>query len=176
MADLTDATKAYVEQMSSVAQNLERFNTVTGSLSEVSDSIVNSCKVISGADSEESEQKIVGYVQQMEQLNQNLSGLNQFYEVHLGGLRSQMDTIHLINAGLNRIRDMYEHSVVDSSAFRAENERMAQLLGQLNQVYSRLLQAMTVNIPPAGGGMPYSPQPPYPGQGYPQQPPYGPMR
>ena len=172
MADLSDATQAYIEQMSTVAQNLERFSTVTGSLSEVSDSIVNSCKVISGADSE---QKVGGYVKQMEQLNQHLTGLNQFYEVHLGGLRSQMETIHLINAGLNRIREMYDHSVVDSSAFRAENERMAQLLSQLNHVYSRLLQAMTVNSP-VGGGMPYNPQPPYQGQAYQQQPPYGQMR
>ena len=169
MADLTTATQAYIDQMSTVSRNLERFSAVTGSLSEVSDTIVNSCKVISGADAAESEQKITGYVQQMEQLNRNLSGLNQFYEVHLNGLRSQMETIHLINAGLNRIREMYDSSVVDSSAFRAENERMAQLLAQLNLVYSRLLQAMTVNAP-SGAGMPYNPQPPYPGQAYPQSP------
>ena len=175
MADLTDATQAYIDQMSTVSRNLERFSAVTGSLSEVSDTIVNSCKVISGTGPEESEQKITGYVKQMEQLNQNLSGLNQFYEVHLNGLRSQMETIHLINAGLNRIREMYDNSVVDSAAFRAENERMAQLLAQLNHVYSRLLQAMTVNSP-VGAGMPYNPQPPYPGQAYPQQSPYGQMR
>ena len=172
MADMADATQAYVEQMSSVAQNLERFNTVTGSLSEVSDSIVNSCKAISGTDSE---QKMGGYAEQMEQLNQHLTGLNQFYEVHLHGLRSQMETIHLINAGLNRIRETYDHSVVDSSAFRAENEKMAQLLSQLNQVYTRLLQAMTVNMP-IGGGVPYGAQTPYQGQAYPPQPPYGQMR
>ena len=173
MADLTDATQSYIEQMSTVSQNLERFSTVTGSLSEVSDSIVNSCKMISGLDSDDSEEKVVGYVQQMEQLNQHLSGLNQFYEVHLSGLRSQMETIHHINAGLNRIREMYDNSIVDSTAFRAENERMAQLLAQLNQVYTRLLQAMTINMP-AGGGMPYGAPPSYPA--YPQQPPYGQMR
>ena len=172
MADMADATQAYIEQMSTVARNLERFNTVTGSLSDVSDSIVNSCKAISGADSE---QKMGGYAEQMEQLNQHLTGLNQFYEVHLHGLRSQMETIHLINAGLNRIRETYDHSVVDSSAFRAENEKMAQLLSQLNQVYTRLLQAMTVSMP-VGGGIPFGSQSPYQGQPYPQQPPYGQMR
>jgi gliding motility-associated protein GldL len=166
MADMTDATQSYIEQITTVAQNLERFNVVTHSLSEVSDSLVHSCKAISGSENEENpEDKTPGYVQQMEHLNENLSGLNKFYEVQLNGLRSQMDTIHHINAGLSRIRDMYDSSVVDSSAFRAENERMAQLLGQLNQVYSRLLQAMTVNT------MPYPPQqPPY--QNVYQQPPY----
>ena len=175
MADMTEATHTYVEQISTVSRNLERFNTVTNSLSDVSDSLVNSCKMIAGSDTD-SEQKVSNYVQQMEQLNQHLSGLNQFYEVHLGGLRSQMETIHHINAGLGRIREMYDHSVVDSSAFRAENERMAQLLNQLNQVYTRLLQAMTVNTP-GGGAMPFNgSQPPYQGQPYPQQPPYGQMR
>lgn len=175
MADLTDATQQYAEQITTVSQNLERFNTVTSSLSEVSDTLVNSCKAISGTDAEGSEDKTLGYVQQMEQLNEKLSGLNQFYDVHLNGLRSQMDTIHHINSGLNRIREMYDNSVMDSTAFRNENERMAQLLNQLNQVYARLLQAMTVNMP--GGASMYPPQqPPYQG-GYPQQPPYqNPMR
>jgi hypothetical protein len=169
MADMTEATRSYVEQITTVAQNLERFNAVTLSLSEVSDSLVNSCKAISGTQNEEKpEDRTPGYVQQMEHLNENLSGLNKFYETQLNGLRSQMDTIHHINAGLSRIRDMYDSSVVDSSAFRAENERMAQLLGQLNQVYSRLLQAMTVNTNLSG--MPYPPQQPYQG-GY-HQPPY----
>ncbi|MDR3268665.1 MAG: gliding motility protein GldL [Tannerella sp.] len=176
MADLTDVTQSYIEQITSVSQNLERFNVVTASLSDVSDSLVNSCKVISGTTSEDDPgQSTTGYVQQMEQLNQNLSGLNQYYEVQLGGLRTQMDTIHHINAGLNRIRDMYDSSMIDSAAFRNENERMAQLLSQLNQVYSRMLQAMTVNMAYAGGGSPYpSQQPPYQGGGgvYPPQPPY----
>ena len=46
MADLTDATKTYIEQISSVTANLERFNVVTNSLSEVSDSLVHSCEMI----------------------------------------------------------------------------------------------------------------------------------
>ncbi len=175
MADLTDATKTYIEQISSVTANLERFNVVTNSLSEVSDSLVHSCEMIAGSKNEHSEKQTIGYVQQMEQLNQSLSGLNEFYSVHLSGLRSQMDTIQQINAGLSRIRDMYDNSVMDSTAFRNENERMAQLLAQLNQVYGRLLQAMTVNMP--GGGTMYPPQQPpyqggYPPQGYAQQPPY----
>jgi len=100
----------------------------------------------------------------MHKLNENLSGLNSFYESQLTGIRSQMDTIVHINAGLNRIRDLYDSSIVDSATFRNENERMAQLLAQLNQVYSRMLQAMTVNT---GGGYPPVAPPP---QGY--QPPY----
>ena len=181
MADLTDVTKTYIEQISGVSANLERFNNVTQSLSEVSDTIVNSYRTIAGATTTEgTEEQTVSYVQQMEQLNRSLSGMNEFYSAHLDGLRAQMDTIRQINDGLGRIRDMYNNSVMDSSAFRSENERMAQLLAQLNQVYGRLLQAMTVNMAPGAGAM-YPPQQPmypqgapagYPPQGYAQQPSY----
>lgn len=174
MADLTDATQQYAEQISTVSQNLEHFNAVTSSLSGVSDALVNSCKAISGSEGENPDEKTLGYVQQMELLNEKLSGLNEYYDVQLSGLRSQMDTIHHINSGLNRIREMYDNSLLDSTAFRNENERMAQLLNQLNQVYGRMLQAMTVSMPnmPGGGGGMYPPQQ-QPYQGYPpQQPPY----
>lgn len=187
MADLAEATKTYIEQITGVSANLERFSTVTQSLSDVSDTIVNSYRSIAAATTTEgTEEQTVGYVQQMEQLNRSLSDMNEFYSAHLDGLRAQMDTIRQINDGLGRIRDMYNNSVMDSTAFRNENERMAQLLAQLNQVYGRLLQAMTVNMTP-GTGM-YPPQQPmyppqgapagYPPQGYAQQPPYNqaPMR
>lgn len=187
MADLTDATKAYIEQISGVSANLERFNTVTQSLNEASDTLVNSYRSIAGTTTEGTAEQTVSYVQQMEQLNRSLSGMNEYYSAHLDGLRAQMDTIRQINDGLGRIRDMYNNSVMDSTAFRNENERMAQLLSQLNQVYGRLLQAMTVNMGSNGGNM-YPPQQQpmypqgapagYPPQGYAQQPPYNqaPMR
>ena len=166
MADLTEATQSYIDRISNVSQNLEKFSEITGSLGEISDSIVNSCKVISGFDEEGVEDKPKSYVENMSALNGNISDLSKFYEVQLSGLSSQMETIHHINAGLNRIRDLYDSSLVDSAAFRNENERMAQIIAQLNQVYTRMLQAMTVNMP--GGGV-YAPQPPQPGY---QQPPY----
>jgi gliding motility-associated protein GldL len=162
MADLTEATQSYIDQISVVSHNLEKFSEITGSLGEVSDSLISTCKTISGTSQEGDDQTSVSYVENMNKLNENLSGLNNFYETQLTGIRSQMDTIVHINAGLNRIRDLYDSSIVDSATFRNENERMAQLLAQLNQVYSRMLQAMTVNT----GGYP----PAAPPQGY--QPPY----
>lgn len=174
MADLTEVTQSYIDRISTVSQNLEKFSEITGSLGEVSDTLIQSCKVISGSAEEGAEEQPASYVEHMSKLNENVSGLNQFYETQLSGLRSQMDTIQHINAGLNRIRSIYDSSIVDSTAFRNENERMAQLLSQLNQVYGRLLQAMTVNIqagaypPPPAAGQPAYQQPPYQG-GYPSQ-------
>lgn len=178
MAELTDASQKYLNQLSGMSDNMERFSHVTNSLTNVSDTLLNSYKSITD-NSDGINQNSRGYVQQMETLNRNISGLNTIYEIQLKSISSQIESIEHINGGLNRIRDMYDGSVVDSSIFRNETEKMTRQLAELNQVYSRLLQAMTVNM---GGTTAYqqpAPQPqqqtayqqPY--QQQPQQQPYG---
>lgn len=149
MAALTEATQQYMEQLSGMSENMQRFSQVTNSLTDVSDTLLNAYKSITD-NSEGISQNSRGYVHQMEALNRNISGLNTIYEIQLKGISSQIDSIEQINSGLNRIKDLYDGSVVDSSVFRNETEKMAQQLTQLNQVYGRLLQAMTVNMYGAG--------------------------
>ena len=158
-----NATQQYLDQLAGMADQMKRFSQTTNSLTEVSDTLLSSYKSITDH-SDGINQNSRGYVHQMEALNRNISGLNTIYEIQLKSISSQIDTIERINGGLSRIKDLYEGSVVDSSVFRAENERMAQQLAQLNTVYSRLLQAMTVNMPGAGmfqsqpqGGQGYNP-------------------
>lgn len=169
MAELTEATQKYLEQLSGVSDNMERFSQVTNSLSDVSDTLLNSYRHITD-NSDGINQNSRGYVQQMEALNRNISGLNTIYEIQLKSISSQIESIEHINGGLNRIREMYDGSVVDSSVFRNETEKMTRQLTELNQVYTRLLQAMTVNMPAAmpPQAQPYQ-QPAYPPQGYQQQ-------
>lgn len=158
MAELTEATQHYLEQLSSMSDKMQAFSQVTSSLTNVSDTLLNSYKSITD-NSDGINQHSRGYVQQMEMLNRNISGLNTIYEIQLKSISSQIDTIEHINGGLNRIKDLYDGSVVDSSVFRSETEKMAQQLAQLNQVYGRLLQAMTVNM--YGNPAPSSYQHPY---------------
>ena len=162
MAELTEATQKYLEQLSSMSEQMEKFSQVTNSLTSASDTLLNAYQHISD-NSDGISQNSKGYVQQMEALNQNISGLNAVYEAQLRSISMQIENIEQINAGLSRIKDMYNGSVVDSSVFRSETEKMTQQLAQLNQVYSRLLQAMTVNMAPQ--------QPMYQQQPY-QQPKY----
>ena len=187
MAELTEATQKYLEQLSGMSENMERFSQVTHSLTDVSDTLLNSYKSITD-NSDGINQNSRGYVQQMEMLNRNISGLNTIYEIQLKSISSQIESIEHINSGLSRIREMYDGSVVDSSVFRNETEKMTRQLAELNQVYSRLLQAMTVNMgyqQPAQPQQPaYQQQQPQPAQqqnyqqayqqpyGYQQQAPY----
>lgn len=170
MAELTEATQKYLEQLSGMSENMERFSRVTHSLTDVSDTLLNSYKSITD-NSDGINQNSRGYVQQMEMLNRNISGLNTIYEIQLKSISSQIESIEHINSGLSRIREMYDGSVVDSSVFRNETEKMTRQLAELNQVYNRLLQAMTVNM---GFQQPVQPQQPTYQQpyGYQQQAPY----
>jgi hypothetical protein len=82
----------------------------------------------------------------MQALRRNIAGLNTIYEIQLKSVSSQLDTIDKVNAGLNQIRALYENGTSDSFRIRQETEHMTQTLAQLNAIYERMLQAMTVNM------------------------------
>lgn len=83
------------------------------------------------------------YAKQMESLNRNLSGLNTIYEIQLKSISGQIDTIAQINNGLNRLKTMYTDTVPDGEIIKKETDKMAEQLRELNQVYARMLDAMT---------------------------------
>jgi len=148
-----------VEKLSQMTENLEKFAKVTESLAAISDSLQKSFSVILEK-SDGLGNNTQGYITQMESLNRNIAGLNTIYEVQLKGISGQISTIEHINAGLDRIKRLYDGSLADSSIFKNETEKMAQQLSELNRVYARLLQAMTTNMNMGGGFNPTSGNPP----------------
>lgn len=149
-ANVVEASEKYVDQMSHMSENMAKFAQVTESLGKISESLLGSFQtIIDNSDGIGSNTQ--GYVTQMETLNRNISGLNTIYEIQLKGVSGQIHTIEEINAGLDRIKKLYGGSLVDSSIFKNETEKMAQQLTELNKVYSRLLQAMTSNMNMGGG-------------------------
>ena len=153
MAELTEATQKYLEQLSGMSENMERFSQVTHSLTDVSDTLLNSYKSITD-NSDGINQNSRGYVQQMEMLNRNISGLNTIYEIQLKSISSQLDNIDRVNNGLKNIRDMYERSASDSSRYCEATEKMTQYIQQLNSVYEKMITAMTINMYRPMGGAP----------------------
>jgi hypothetical protein len=109
----------------------------------------------------------------MDTLNQNVAKLNHIYEIQIQSINSQhemqiqsinsqMEAINRINAGLMRIREIYDGSVINSSVFRSETEKMTHQIAALNTVYSRLLNAMTMNMNMQGATGYQNPQNPNP--------------
>ncbi|MDD6209386.1 MAG: gliding motility protein GldL [Bacteroidales bacterium] len=151
MSELTEATQQCMSQLNEMASNMQRFGEVTNSLTDASSILLDSYQHVVD-NSENIQSNSYGYIHQMESLNRNISGLNTIYEIQLKSISSQIDTIERINGGLSRIRDLYDGSITDSSVFKSETEKMAQQLAALNNIYARLLNAMTSGANPMYGG------------------------
>lgn len=96
------------------------------------------------------------YQTQMDMTSQHLAHLNEIYESQLASITGQVATIDQINQGLEHIKNMYQESAIDSSTFRTQNERLTMQLSELNRVYARILDALTVNMgAPGMAGRPY---------------------
>ncbi len=152
MAELTGATQEYLAQMSGIADQMTKLQETTRQLNEVSQVLLDSYRTITN-NSERINGSATGYVDHMEDLNRNISGLNTIYEIQLKGVSSQLDSIDRVNRGLKDIRDMYEKSARESSRYCEETEKMARYMKQLNQVYEKMITAMTINMynPMMGG-------------------------
>lgn len=66
--------------------------------------------------------------EEMQNLNRTLTGISTVYEMQLKGVSKQVGTIDQINE---------------------QTRRMAEQIEQLNSIYSRMIEAMTVNMPQA---------------------------
>ncbi len=152
MAELTTATQDYLAQMAGIAEQMTQLKETTRALNEVSEVLLNSYRAITD-NSESITRSSAGYVDQIQDLNRNISGLNTIYEIQLKGVSSQIESIDRVNRGLKDIRDMYEKSANESSRYCEETEKMARYMKQLNKVYEKMITAMTINMqnPMMGG-------------------------
>lgn len=117
---MTQATEKYVQQLNDITESLAKLQ--------------SSMSVLEGT---------TDYAEQMATLNRNIQGLNTIYEIQLKSVSSQLGTIEQVNQGLSNIRSLYENGQNDSFRIRQETDQMARQLQQLNEVYARMLQAMT---------------------------------
>lgn len=145
MAELTTATQEYLAQMAAISDQMQQLRATTEALNSVSSVLLDSYRAIT-ENSAGITANSQGYISQMNDLNRNLGGLNTIYEIQLKSVSSQLDSIDRVNRGIKDIRDMYEKSASQSARYCEETEKMAQYMMQLNQVYEKMLHAMTVNM------------------------------
>lgn len=151
MGELADATREYLGQIAGMADQMRHLTDTTAALNEVSETLLGSYKAIT-ENSESITRSSQGYVAEMENLNQNISGLNTIYGIQLKSISSQLESIDRVNRGLKDIRDMYEKSANESAHYCEETEKMARYMKQLNRVYEKMITAMTINMyNPMGG-------------------------
>ncbi len=132
------ATPELATEMSHLVETTRELNRVHDTLLESYRAITDNANNISGNSN--------GYVEQMQALNHNIAALNTIYEIQLKSISGQLDSIDRVNRGISEIRDMFESSARQSARYCQEAEKMAHNMQQLNQVYERMITAMTINM------------------------------
>lgn len=137
-AQYVGATPELATEMSHLVETTRELNRVHDTLLESYRAITENANNISGNSN--------GYVEQMQALNHNIAALNTIYEIQLKSISGQLDSIDRVNRGISEIRDMFESSARQSARYCQEAEKMAHNMQQLNQVYERMITAMTINM------------------------------
>ena len=154
MGEITNVSQLYVNQITEMTEELRHLQETTRALNTVSDVLLDSYRAIT-ENSENITRSSNGYVELMQDLNRNISGLNTIYEIQLKSVSSQLDAIDRVNRGIKDISDMYTRSSQTSAKYCEETEKMARYMKQLNSVYEKMITAMTINMqnPMMGGSM-----------------------
>ncbi len=108
----------FVPQMS--AEEAEKLNEAQGNYVEELKTLVETLKKVN-----EQSSRLTRDSEEMENLNRTLTGISKVYEIQLKGASQQIGTIDQINA---------------------QTRKMAEQIDQLNHIYARMIEAMTVNM------------------------------
>ncbi|MDE6689005.1 MAG: gliding motility protein GldL [Prevotella sp.] len=97
-------------------------------MEEVTNNYVDQLKKLTDTLQKVSEQseRLTRDSEEMENLNRTLTGICKVYEMQLKGASKQIGTIDQINE---------------------QSKRMAEQIAELNKIYTRMIEAMTVNMP-----------------------------
>ena len=108
----------FVPQMSQ--EEAEALNEAQGNYGDELKNLVETLKKVN-----EQSSRLTRDSEEMENLNRTLTGISKIYELQLKGASQQVGTIESINA---------------------QTQQMAQQIQQLNAIYARMIEAMTVNM------------------------------
>lgn len=112
------AAPNFVPQMSK--EEAEAINEAQGKYVEELKTLVETLKKVN-----EQSTRLTRDSEEMENLNRTLTGISKIYEMQLKGASKQIGTIDEINA---------------------QTKKMAEQIDQLNHIYARMIEAMTVNM------------------------------
>jgi len=160
----SEAGSELARTMAGMAEEMARLRATTQALNEVSETLLASYKAITD-NSANITAASTGYVDQMQALDRNIAGLNTIYEIQLRSVSGQLDAIERVNRGIKNISDTYAKASAAGADYCEESEKMARYMQQLNNVYERMITAMTVNMyrppmpgAPMDGNAPAAPQ------------------
>jgi gliding motility-associated protein GldL len=138
------------QQLSNTGKNsIERINQsseeFSSKLSEAGRKLVDSVNGASGKFTAELANVSEGskvYSNNLEKLNQNISALNQSFEMQLKGTKTQFEASHKFSSDLTQMNDILASSVSELQKYRQNAEQLNKNLEALNTIYGNMLGAL----------------------------------
>ena len=126
----TSQTTVDTEAIAAVSSSVSKMSGVSGEAEEATTNYVEELKRLTEMLSNVSRQseRLATDSEEMENLNRTLTGICKVYELQLKSASSQIGTIDEINE---------------------QTKKMADQIAELNKIYQRMIDAMTVNMPKA---------------------------
>jgi len=135
MGQITGAAAATNEYANSLKDATTRVSDLSESYSKASESLVGlTNNVDAGRNAGESLQK----------MSQNLTALNEMYEMQLRGSREKLEAANQMFEGMSDMLTNLRNSVDDTKRYKENIAELSDNLAKLNTVYGNMLNAMTV--------------------------------
>jgi gliding motility-associated protein GldL len=135
MNEITGAAAATSEYASSLKGASMKVTELSDSYAKASESLVGlTNNVDAGRNAGES----------LARMSENLSALNEMYEMQLRGSREKLEAANQMFAGMSDMLTNLKNSVDDTKRYKENIAELSDNLAKLNTVYGNMLNAMTV--------------------------------
>ncbi|MCW5900295.1 MAG: gliding motility protein GldL [Flavobacteriales bacterium] len=136
MGEITGAASATNEYANSLKSASARVSDLSDSYAKASESLVGLTQnADAGRNAGES----------LQRMSQNLSALNEMYELQLRGSREKLEAANQMFEGMADMLTNLRNSVDDTKRYKENIAVLSDNLSKLNQVYGNMLAAMTIS-------------------------------
>jgi len=145
MRSLSDQARQMGEITGAAAATSEYANSLKGAstkVTELSDSYAKASESLVGLTNNVDAGRNAG--ESLARMSENLSALNEMYEMQLRGSREKLEAANQMFEGMSDMLTNLKNSVDDTKRYKENIAELSDNLAKLNTVYGNMLNAMTV--------------------------------
>ncbi|MBN2745725.1 MAG: gliding motility protein GldL [Bacteroidales bacterium] len=143
ISEASVATKEYTQNIRSAADNI---NTLSDAYVKTSDVLTSSTEKIAMSAEKIDFSGIDGqaFNNELTKVSNNLAALNTVYELQLQSSTMQSETIEKVGQSMNLFLENLSQSIDNTAKYKQQADELAKNVAMLNEVYGKMLNAMTV--------------------------------
>ncbi len=137
LGEMSNATAANDKFVSNLESAAERVGNLSESYEKASASLMGMVDTQSDAQS---------FGESMQKVSQNLSALNNVYELQLKGSTEYLEATKEVYGGISELMTNLSESVEDTRQYKESMAQLSKNLTALNTVYGNMLSAMNISV------------------------------